>query len=167
LLRDQFPDGVWIDLLKSDVFGKYAAMPHLLRDEISVSKPSWVVIDEIQKVRDWSNILKILFDRDRKKNKLRVVLSGSASLSLQSVLSESLTGRYEVIRCPHWGLDDSRAAFNWDLSTYLRFGGYPSAADLIHDVNRWRAFLRDSIIEPVIGRDLQTSVTIQKSALLR
>jgi len=50
LLRDQFPDGVWIDLLKSDVFGKYAAMPHLLREKISESKPSWVVIDEIQKV---------------------------------------------------------------------------------------------------------------------
>lgn len=129
--------------------------------------PCLLVIDEIQKVRDWPNILKILFDRDRKKNKLRVVLSGSASLSLQSGLSESLAGRYEVIRCPHWGLDESRAAFNWDLPTYLRFGGYPSATDLIHDVNRWRAFLRDSIIEPVIGRDLQTSVTIQKPALLR
>ena len=126
-----------------------------------------LVIDEIQKVRDWANVLKILYDRDRKKNKLRVVLSGSASLSLQSGLSDSLAGRYEVIRCPHWGLDESRQAFNWDLATYLKFGGYPAAAELIHDVNRWRGFMRDSIIEPVIGRDLQTAVTIQKPALLR
>lgn len=126
-----------------------------------------LVIDEIQKVKDWANVLKILFDRDRKLNKLRIVLSGSASLSLQSGLNDSLAGRYEVIRCPHWGLDESREAFHWDLPTYLKFGGYPSTAVFIDDVTRWRAFMRDSIIEPVIGRDLQTAVSIQKPALLR
>ena len=126
-----------------------------------------LVIDEIQKVKDWANVLKILFDRDRKLNKLRIVLSGSASLSLQSGLNDSLAGRYEVIRCPHWGLDESREAFHWDLPTYLKFGGYPATAVFIDDVTRWRAFMRDSIIEPVIGRDLQTAVSIQKPALLR
>lgn len=126
-----------------------------------------LVIDEIQKVKDWANVLKILFDRDRKLNKLRIVLSGSASLSLQSGLNDSLAGRYEVIRCPHWGLDESREAFHWDLPTYLKFGGYPATAVFIDDVTRWRAFMRDSIIEPVIGRDLQTALSIQKPALLR
>jgi predicted AAA+ superfamily ATPase len=67
---------------------------------------SLLVLDEIQKVRDWSIVVKILFDRDRKKNKLSVVLSGSASLSLQSGLRESLAGRYELIKCPHWGLNE-------------------------------------------------------------
>jgi predicted AAA+ superfamily ATPase len=128
---------------------------------------SLLVLDEIQKVRDWSNVVKILFDRDRKKNKLRIVLSGSASLSLQSGLKESLAGRYELIKCPHWGLDESYEAFHWDLLSFLKFGGYPSAAPLTGDVDRWRAFMRDSIIEPVIGRDLQSAVSIQKPALLR
>jgi predicted AAA+ superfamily ATPase len=129
--------------------------------------PCLLAIDEIQKVQKWSEQIKILFDQDRQKNQLRIILSGSASLSLQRGLSESLAGRYEVIRCPHWGLDESRQAFGWDLETYLKYGGYPSAATLIHDKERWQSFIRDGIIEPVIGRDLQSMVTIQKPALLR
>ncbi len=124
-------------------------------------------IDEIQKVRGWSEVVKKLFDRDRNTNKLRVVLSGSASLTLQAGLTESLAGRYELVSSPHWGLDESHAAFGWDLSTHLKFGGYPAPAFLIEDVQRWRSFVRDSIIEPVLGRDLQTAMQIQKPALLR
>jgi predicted AAA+ superfamily ATPase len=139
----------------------------LWQKAIEQKSPCLLVIDEIQKVKNWANVLKILFDRDRKHHHLRVVLLGSASLSIQSGLNESLAGRYEVIRCPHWGLDESREAFSWDLTTYLKFGGYPSAADLISEIPRWRMFMRDSIIEPVLGRDLQTAITIQKPALLR
>lgn len=126
-----------------------------------------LAIDEIQKINRWSEVVKILFDRDRHKNKLRVVLSGSASLSLQQGLTESLAGRYELIRCPHWDLSESQTAYAWDLVTYLKFGGYPAPAAMIGDVPRWRSFVRDSIIEPVLGRDLQSAVTIQKPTLLR
>ena len=42
-----------------------------------------LALDEIQKVPRWAEAIKILFDRDRHSNKLRVILSGSASLSLQ------------------------------------------------------------------------------------
>lgn len=126
-----------------------------------------LALDEIQKVPNWSAAVKILFDRDRKKNKLRVVLSGSASLSIQRGLSESLAGRYELIRCPHWAYDETRQAFGWDLPAYLKFGGYPAPANLINEPGRWQAFIRDGIIEPVLGRDLQSIVTIQKPALLR
>lgn len=126
-----------------------------------------LAIDEIQKVRHWSESIKRLFDRDRHSQKLRVVLSGSASLGLQQGLTETLAGRYEIIRCPHWGLDECQEAFGWDLITYLKFGGYPAPAFMIDDVMRWQAFLSDSIVEPVLGRDLQSMVTIQKPGLLR
>ncbi len=129
--------------------------------------PCLLAIDEIQKVQRWREQVKILFDRDRHKKQLRVILSGSASLTLQQGLSESLAGRYELIRCPHWGLDESREAFGWDLETYLKFGGYPSAAPMVHEKERWQSFIRDGIIEPVIGRDLQSMINIQKPALLR
>ena len=126
-----------------------------------------LAFDEIQKVKNWSEAIKQLWDRDRHRNKLRVVLSGSASLTLQTGLTESLAGRYELIRCPHWTLEESREAFQWDLLTYLKYGGYPSAAGLIDDPDRWQAFIRDGIVEPVIGKDLQNSVVVQKPALLR
>jgi len=126
-----------------------------------------LTLDEIQKVENWAEVIKKLFDRDRHKNKLRVILSGSASLKLQNGLSESLAGRYELIRCPHWDLDETRKLFGWDVIQYLKFGGYPSAAPYIGDIARWQSIMRDSIIEPVLSRDLQTAVTIQKPALLR
>lgn len=126
-----------------------------------------LALDEIQKIPGWSETVKTLFDQDRSKTNLRIILSGSASLSLQRGLTESLAGRYELLRCPHWGLDESTQAFGWDIRTYLKFGGYPAATELIGNSTRWQNFMRDSIIEPVLGRDLQALVNIQKPALLR
>ena len=135
----------------------------------AIEKPgvTLLAIDEIQKVKNWSEALKVLFDRDRLSNKLRIILSGSASLSLQRGLTESLAGRFELVRCPHWGLDESREAFAWDLTTHLKFGGYPAPAALIKSPPRWKNFMQDGIIEPVLGRDLQSAVQIQKPALFR
>jgi predicted AAA+ superfamily ATPase len=131
------------------------------------TKPCLLALDEIQKISNWSETIKVLFDKDRKNKNLRVILSGSASLSLQKGLNESLAGRYELIRCPHWGFDECAKAFGWDLEKYLQFGGYPAAAELIGNTERWQNFMRDSIVEPVLGRDLQTLIEIQKPALLR
>lgn len=137
--------------------------------EKACAKPgiTLLAIDEIQKVKNWSEAIKGLFDRDRHSNKLRVILSGSASLTLQRGLTESLAGRFELIRCPHWGHDETQHAFGWDLETHLKFGGYPAPASMIESPGRWMSFMRESIIEPVLGRDLQSAVQIQKPALFR
>ena len=58
---------------------------------------SLLVIDEIQKVPGWSGAVKRLYDEDRSKRALKVVLLGSASLMLEKGLSESLAGRFEII----------------------------------------------------------------------
>lgn len=129
--------------------------------------PTLLIFDEIQKVKGWETSIKRLFDEDRSQRKLRVILSGSASLSLQSGLTDSLVGRYELIRAPHWSMAECEQAFGWDMATFLKFGGYPAGAELIHDQVRWTAFMRNSIIEPVVSQDLQALVQIQKPALLR
>ena len=129
--------------------------------------PTLLAIDEIQKVKGWSDAIKPLFDRDRNNPNLRVLVTGSASLNIQTGLNESLAGRYELIRYPHWGYDDSKKAFGWDLSTHLKFGGYPAPSQMISNIERWQRYMKDSIIEPVLGRDLQAVVNIQKPALLR
>ena len=46
-------------------------------------------------------------------------------------------------------------------------GGYPGGMSLRHDLPRWRAYLRDAIIEPAFGRDIRALGEIRKSALLR
>ncbi len=124
-----------------------------------------LVIDEVQKIPQWSDAVKYLFDRDRRK--LKVVLLGSASLSLQRGLSESLAGRYEVLHANHWNLRECQKAFGWSLSDYFKFGGYPAAGELVGDVQRWRSFIRNSIIEPVLFKDILGLSSVAKPALFR
>lgn len=126
-----------------------------------------LVIDEIQKVPNWSGTVKRLFDEGRQEQKLNIVLLGSASLTLQQGLADSLAGRYEIIRADHWDLGECEKAFGWDLSTFLKFGGYPGCAELAGEVPRWRAFIRDAIIEPVLLKDLLAMTAIAKPALFR
>ena len=126
-----------------------------------------LVFDEIQKVPNWSAMIKRLFDEDRASRKLKVVLLGSASLTLQKGLADSLAGRYEVIRADHWNLEECREAFGWDLEHFLAFGGYPAAAELTNNIDRWQRFINDSIIEPVLLKDLLSYASVNKPALFR
>jgi len=125
------------------------------------------VIDEIQKIPDWSTVVKYLFDQDRAAQKLKIVLLGSASLGLQRGLAESLAGRYEIIPAHHWNLDECSRAFGWNVEDFLKFGGYPAAAQLTRDVERWQNYIRNSIIEPVLIRDILGLTSVNKPALFR
>ena len=129
--------------------------------------PTLLVIDEVQKISDWSRLLKVAYDAIRDSTDLRVVVLGSASLDIQTGLSESLAGRYELIHVPHWTYPECRDVFGWDIEMYVVFGGYPAAAALIDDPDRWQAFIRSSIIEPVISTDLLQLHSVNKPALFR
>ncbi len=124
-----------------------------------------LVIDEIQKIPQWSSTVKYLFDQDRRK--LKVVLLGSASLSLQKGLKESLAGRYEVIHANHWNLKECQESLGWSLQEFLKYGGYPAAGELIGDVERWKSYIKNSIIEPVLFKDIMGLSSVAKPALFR
>lgn len=127
-----------------------------------------LAIDEIQKVSGWAETVKRLWDEDRAEERpLRVVLLGSAALLVQHGLSESLTGRFELIRAPHWSFAEMRDAFGFDLDQFVYFGGYPGAATLIEDEARWASYVLDSIVETTISRDLLLLTRVDKPALLR
>lgn len=125
------------------------------------------IIDEVQKIPAWSEQVKILFDEDRGKRDLKIVLLGSSSLFLQKGLTESLAGRFEMIEAPHWSYGECHQAFGWDFETYLRFGAYPGAANLIGDETRWRKYILESIIEPVLSKDILGLHPVNKPALFR
>lgn len=127
-----------------------------------------LVIDEVQKAAGWSETIKRLWDEDtRQENQLHVVLLGSAPLLVEHGLSESLAGRFEVIRAPHWSLAEMREAFGFSVERYVFFGGYPGAASLIDDEDRWRRYILDSLIETTISRDVLLLTRVDKPALLR
>ena len=127
-----------------------------------------LVLDEVQKVTDWANVVKFLWDADtRSKGTLKVILLGSAPLLIQSGLSESLAGRFEVVEAPHWSFAEIREAFGWSLEQYIYYGAYPGAAPLIHEPERWRRYILDSLIETTISRDILLLTRVDKPALLR
>lgn len=127
-----------------------------------------LVLDEIQKITSWSEAVKRLWDEDtRKKRPLKVVVLGSAPLLIARGLTESLAGRFETLRLPHWSFPEMRAAFGWSLEQYLYFGGYPGAAPLIGDPGRWARYIADSLIETSIARDVLLLTRVDKPALLR
>ena len=127
-----------------------------------------LILDEIQKVRGWSESVKALWDAEQTERlPLAVMLLGSSSLLLQKGLAESLSGRFLLFRCPHWGYREIRAVFRGDLERWLYFGGYPGAYALADDEPVWGAYIRDSLIETVLARDVLQLQSVAKPALLR
>jgi predicted AAA+ superfamily ATPase len=131
-------------------------------------QPVLLVLDEVQKVTGWSEIVKALWDDDRaKRRRLQVVLLGSSALLISHGAGESLAGRFMLHRFPHWSYDECRQAFGWDLDKWIFFGGYPGAVKLCEDEPVWRAYIADSLVETVLARDVLAMQTIAKPALLR
>jgi predicted AAA+ superfamily ATPase len=150
-------------------------------DDVLVSDRSWLlehwqqallqgegallVVDEIQKVTNWPETIKALWDA--KPGRLRVLLLGSSALQIHAGATESLAGRFELLRVHHWTYAELKAAFDYDLPRYLTFGGYPGAVSLEHDPDRWYAYMKDAIVEAVIGKDILQSHKVTNPALFR
>lgn len=127
-----------------------------------------LVIDEIQKIDNWSEVVKREWDADTRKGiNLKVVLLGSSRLLLKKGLTESLAGRFELIRLGHWSYKEMHEAFGVSLEEYIYFGGYPGAADLIGDEKRWRKYIKDSLVTPTIEKDVLMTSNIYKPALMK
>lgn len=150
-------------------------------DDLLVSDRSWLleqwqkallagdgallVVDEIQKIPNWSESIKSLWDAQ--PGRLRVVLLGSGSLQIQSGLTESLAGRFELTRIFHWTFTELKEAFGYDLERFLVYGGYPGAVAFEDDYDRWYAYLKDAIVEAVIGKDILQNRKVANPALFR
>ncbi|MEN6453244.1 MAG: ATP-binding protein [Prolixibacteraceae bacterium] len=127
-----------------------------------------LTIDEIQKVENWSETVKKEWDADTLGGiNLKVILLGSSRLLIQKGLTESLAGRFETLHIPHWSYREMRDAFGWTVGQYTWFGGYPGSARLIDDEERWKNYVRDSLIETSISKDVLMLTRVDKPALLK
>lgn len=131
-------------------------------------EPVLLVLDEIQKVPGWSEMVKRLWDAETASGgAVRPLLLGSSALLVQKGLTESLAGRLFLHRCMHWSWPECRDAFGWSLDSWLFFGGYPGAAAWVHDEPAWKRYVMDSLVETVLARDVLQLQSIHKPALLR
>jgi predicted AAA+ superfamily ATPase len=127
-----------------------------------------LVLDEVQKVTGWSEVVKRLWDEERRTGgPVRAVLLGSSALLVHKGATESLAGRFFLHRCQHWSFAECRQAFAWSLDTWLYFGGYPGSAPLVEDEAAWKRYVTDSLIEAVLARDVLLLQPITKPVLLR
>lgn len=179
---------------KSTLMGQVlesASIPHLLvsADSVDENDSGWIVrswesaratmsmhkdkefllvIDEIQKIRNWSEYVKREWDSDSLHGlNLKVVLLGSSRLMLRKGLTESLAGRFELIRIGHWSYTEMKDAFDWSLDEWIYFGGYPGCARLIGDERRWRKYVKDALVAPSIEKDVILTSRIYKPALMK
>ena len=136
--------------------------------KMSGQKEGLFVIDEIQKIHNWSEIIKKEWDDDTRNGiLLKVVLLGSSRLLIQKGHTESLAGRFETIYMGHWSFNEMKEAFGLDENQYIWFGGYPGGVSLIHDEQRWKDYISGSLIDTAITRDIFMLTRIDKPALLR
>lgn len=126
-----------------------------------------LIIDEVQKLNNWSDVVKREWDADTwNRVNIKVVLLGSSRLLLKDGLTESLAGRFELIRVPHWSYAEMQEAFGFSLEQYIYFGGYPGAAELVSREVRWKNYILQSIVAPAIEKDVLMTKRIHKPALL-
>ena len=127
-----------------------------------------LVLDEIQKIPNWSEVVKGLWDADRALERpMHVILLGSAPLLVQQGLTESLAGRFELLRMTHWSFEEMSRAFDIDLPQYIYYGGYPGSIGYIDEQPRWASYVRDSLIEPNIRKDIFMMTRVDKKILLK
>ena len=98
---------------------------------------------------------------------IKVLLLGSSRVMLEKGLSESLAGRFEEIRMSHWSYGEMNECFGFSLEQYLYYGGYPGAASLIDDDDRFSQYVQSAIIDATINKDILIDTPINKPALLR
>ena len=126
------------------------------------------IVDEVQKVPNWSETVKKEWDSDSFSDRnVKVILLGSSRLLIQKGLTESLAGRYELTNITHWFFDEMRDAFGWNLEQYIYFGGYPGSAPLISDESRWKDYIRDALVETTVSKDILMMTRVDKPALLK
>jgi predicted AAA+ superfamily ATPase len=131
-----------------------------------------LLLDEIHHLSDWAKRLKGYWDRQhRRRTPIHVVATGSSALRVTTGSRESLAGRFERMVLSHWSAASLASAFQLSAReaalNLVQFGSYPGAVELNGDPARWRAYLRDAVIEPAIGRDLLALGAIRRPALLR
>ena len=139
-----------------------------LKLKSSDAKEYLLVIDEIQKIENWSEVVKKYWDEDTHDElNLKVILLGSSSMLIDKGLTESMAGRFETIRIPHWSFTEMRDAFDFTAEQYAYFGGYPGAAELIGNEKRWRDYIVNSLIETTVNKDVLQLSNIYKPKLLK
>lgn len=161
-----------VDAPEASLPGHWDRLVTRVEDVATAEHRAVLLLDEAHFLPDWAGLLKSTWDRFRRnKAPVHIVAAGSSALHLATGTRESLAGRFERITLTHWSAASIAQVFKLKPEAaadfVVRMGSYPGAFPLHRDVPRWTAYVRDAILEPVIGRDMLALAAVRRPALLR
>ena len=65
----------------------------------------------------------------------------------------------------HWSYQEMKECFGFSLDQYMFYGGYPGAATLIGDEDRFSQYIQLAIIEATINKDILMDTPISNNAI--
>lgn len=154
LLKQQFPNATYIDLLKTDERYRFTKSPSLLRQMVVANSAiSLVIIDEIQKVPDLLDEVHWLIEN----KKVQFILSGSSPRKILRSGVNLLGGR--AFKYSLFPLSYSEVE-NFDLNRALNNGLIPRHYDSGPEINRKlsayiSSYLEDEIIAETRIRNVE------------
>ena len=155
LLRQRYPDGVWVDLLKADDFRRYVARPELLRQELEATGPDpsrQVVIDEVQKVPALLDEVHWLIEN----RGLSFALCGSSARKVRRGAANLLGGR--ALRYELRGLTAGEIGEDFDLDRALNHGLLPRMYESSRPRRLLDAYIADYLREEVAAEGFVRSL---------
>lgn len=139
----------------------------------------YIFLDEIQKLDDWQNKIKIYYDL---YPNIKFIISGSASVQISKKSKESLAGRVfdfslepltfkEFLEWKNIKIDEKKIElFQRDAMPlfydYLRKGGFPEIVDE-EDDEKIKNYIKNNVIERIIYKDLPEEFGIKDYELLK
>ncbi len=164
---DEFPDADLREVLRTyaDLFDRDLRNDHHL-----------ILLDEIQKVEGWQDQLKALYDT---YDHLKFIVSGSESLFIRQGARATLAGRLfefqvdpltfaeylEFRNIPHQPRKLHEAEIRRAFEAYVPTQGFPELAET-RDKDVIRKYVRESIVEKLVYRDLPTLLSLRQPGVL-
>lgn len=149
----------------------------VLKKTLSKAEEVYLFLDEVQKLEDWSEKIKIIYDI---YPNIKIFLSGSAAISIKKSTKESLAGRFfefhiepldfdEYLEFKRTDIDKEREdifelGIRQSLDHFLKTGGFIEALNL--NESQREKYFKESLLERVIYRDLPETFAITSARLL-
>ena len=113
-----------------------------------------LVLDELHKYRQWRNYLKGLYDV--RKDKLKILVTGSARLDYYRFGGDSLQGRYHYLRLHPLSVAELGISTRTEFRSLLELGGFPEPflGGSAREAQRWSRQHREFLLQEEL-RDLE------------
>jgi len=154
-LREKYPDSLFYDFLKTDLFLDFSKRPALLREQL-LSKEDQklkhpIILDEVQKIPKILDEVHWLIENKG----LRFILCGSSVRKLKRGRSNLLGGRawrYELFPFVSKELED------WELLNVLNRGMIPDHFFQVNYKKALRAYVQDYLKEEIFAEGLTRNI---------